>query len=197
VTESDPTGAGASFVVDPARSRVRVHTFAEGLLARLAHDLELVCTRLSGTAARAGASDAATTAGTTSLEAPLGGLEVAGVMKDGRLDERALSASDRRDILAKMLADVFHASASGVLRVDATLEGGAAKIRLLAPNGKSVEVMTRPELRPDGEGLRATGTFDVSLAKLGSDVLKGPMGAFRVKDRVAISFDVVFAPAAK
>jgi hypothetical protein len=197
VTESVPNSASASFVVDGARSRVRVHTFAEGLLARLAHDLELVCTKLSGTASRAAPTDGATATGTASLEAPLGGMEVTGVIKDGRLDERALSASDRRDILAKMHADVFHASPSGVLRLDATLEGSAAKVRLLAPNGKSVEATTQAELRPDGEGLRATGTFDLSLAKLGSDVVKGPMGAFRVKDRVAISFDVVFAPAAK
>ena len=30
---------------------------------------------------------------------------------------------------------------------------------------------------------------------IGSDVVKGPMGAFRVKDLVRVSFDVMFAPA--
>jgi hypothetical protein len=62
------------------------------------------------------------------------------------------------------------------------------------PNGRVVEVALRPELHTDGDGLRATGTFAVSLASMGSDVVKGPMGAFRVKDRVAVVFDLVFVP---
>ena len=46
------TRAVTDLVLDPAQSRVRIHTFAEGLLARLAHDLELVCGDLSGHATR-------------------------------------------------------------------------------------------------------------------------------------------------
>jgi hypothetical protein len=42
----------------------------------------------------------------------------------------------------------------------------------------------------------AKGTVEVSLAALGSKPVKGPMGAFRVKDRVRISFDLVFASGA-
>ena len=62
-------------VLDPARSRVQIHTFAEGLLARLAHDLALLCVELSGAASR-GPDAASATTGTASIEVPLRGLQV-------------------------------------------------------------------------------------------------------------------------
>ncbi|HEY8079115.1 MAG TPA: hypothetical protein VIF62_33515 [Labilithrix sp.] len=166
----------ADLVLDARASRVRVHTFAEGLFARLAHDLEITCGSLEGTASR--------DAKTATIEAPLSALEVAGVLKDGRLDEHALSASDRRDIASKMLREVFHADASARLKVEATIEG----VKLFLPNGRELAIATRVNV----EELRATGSFDVSLSAIGSDVIKGPMNAFRVKDRVAVLFDVRF-----
>lgn len=184
----------SNLVLDPTRSRVRIHTFAEGLLARLAHDLEIVCGDLAGSVTRS--ADGGEAAGTATLEAPLRGMSVGGVLgKDGRLDERALSPTERRDIVAKMQSDVFHAGAEGTVRVEAHLEGGAARLRVVPPNGKAVESVVRPDVRADGEAIRATGTFEVSLAAIGSDAVKGPLGAFRVKDRVRVSFDVVFVPA--
>jgi hypothetical protein len=178
-------------VLDPAQSRVRVQTFAEGLFARLAHDLELVCGDLSGTASR---SDDST--GTASIEIPLRGFAVAGVLgKDGRVDERGLGATEQRDCLAKMQRDVFHASADAVVRVEVHAGGASARVRVVPPNGKAVETVIRPEVRADGDVTRATGSFEVSLMAIGSDVVKGPMGAFRVKDKVKVIFAVAFVPA--
>src|SRR5690606_11695914 len=89
--------------LDTEKSRVRIHTFAEGMFARLAHDLELSCGRLSGSAER---TDEGVGAG--SLTVPLAGIRVSGTLKGGRLDPRGLSASDRDDVLTKMRKDVFH-----------------------------------------------------------------------------------------
>jgi len=48
-------------------------------------------------------------------------------------------------------------------------------------------------LEPKGDtGTRVTGTFDVSLSAIGSDPVKGPMNAFRVKDSVEVLFELVF-----
>ena len=174
-------------VLDPTQSRVRIRTFAEGLLARLAHDLELTCRDLGGTATSEGKS------GKGSIAVPLGGMTVAGVLKDGHLDDRALSATERRDIVAKMQHDVFHAGPEGVVRVEVHLDGSSARIRIVPPNGRAVETVIQPELRPDGAAVRATGAFEVSLMALGSEVVKGPMNAFRVKDKVRLTFDVLFA----
>ena len=179
-------------VLDAARSRVRIHTFAEGLLARLAHDLELSCGELEGTAS--GDKDA--TAGTASILVPLRGMAVAGVLgKDGRVDDRGLSPTERRDCIAKMYSDVFHSRAGGVVRVEVKLAGGEARLRIVPPSESEVVVVIRPDLRPEAGGVRATGSFDVSLKAIGSGPVKGPMGAFRVKDRVMISFDVLFVVA--
>jgi hypothetical protein len=180
-------------VLDPTRSRVRLQTFAEGLLARLAHDLELVCGELSGTASRS--SD---TSATASIEVPLRGIAVAGVLeKDGRVDDRGLNPSERRDCIAKMYVDVFHARPDAVVRVEVHVDGASARVRVVPPNGKAVETVVRPEIRNEGDVVRATGSFEVSLMAIGSDVVKGPMSAFRVKDKVKVVFAVAFVPAAR
>ncbi len=186
----------SDLVLDPARSRVRIQTFAEGLLARLAHDLELVCGDLTGHASRSGER---ADAGSATIEAPLRGFAVAGVLgRDGRVDDRGLGPSERRDCLAKMASDVFHtrpeAVGEAMVLVQIQLERGSARVRVVPPNGKAVEAVLKPDVRTDGDAVRASGSFEVSLMGIGSDVVKGPMGAFRVKDRVKVLFDVVFAP---
>ena len=184
----------SDLLLDPARSRVRIQTFAEGLFARLAHDLELVCGDLSGHAARA--ADGRADAGSASIEAPLRGFAVAGVVgRDGRVDERGLNPTERRDCIAKMYTDVFHARPDAMVLVQAQLDGASARVRIVPPNGKAVEMVIKPEVRVDGDALRASGSFELSLMAIGSDVVKGPMGAFRVKDRVNVLFDVMFARA--
>ncbi|MBX3191159.1 MAG: hypothetical protein KF819_29450 [Labilithrix sp.] len=177
-------------VLDAARSRVRLQTFAEGLFARLAHDLELSCGELSGTGRGEGA-----TAGSADIDAPLRAVTVTGVLrKDGSIDAGGLSPSDRNDCLAKMRSDVFHDRGDGVVRVEARVEAGAARVRVVPPNGKAVEVTTRPDVRAEGDAIRASGKLEISLSAIGSDVVKGPMGAFRVKDVVTVVYDVVFVP---
>ncbi len=178
--------------LDPGRSRVRIRTFAQGLLGRLAHDLELVCRNLTGSAERT-SSDA----GSGSIEAPIGAIDVAGTLKDGRVDPNGLSPSDREDCLVKMRRDVFHVHANGgasaVVRIEATLEAGKARVRLVPPNGRATERLVNISLEPEGStGTRVTGTFDVSLSAIGSDPVKGPMNAFRVKDSVEVLFELVF-----
>lgn len=185
----------SDLVLDPSRSRVRIQTFAEGLFARLAHDLELLCNEVSGTALTNAETTpgGGKTTGTASVEAPLRGMVVAGVLgKDGRVDPRGLSPSEQRDALAKMQQDVFHAGPDAVVRIEAHHDGDGARIRLVPPAGKAVESVVRPEVQVDAGAVHARGSFEVSLAAIGSDVVKGPMGAFRVKDRVKVIFDVVF-----
>lgn len=179
-------------VLDAEKSRIRLQTFAEGLFARLAHDLELACSDLSGTATRA--EGEGSPKGKANVEVPLRGISVAGVLtKSGAVDAGAMSPTDQRDCLAKMHHDVFHARPDGVVRVDIHAEGGAARVRIVPPNGKGIEVVTKPEIVIEGDAIRANGRLEVSLAAIGSDVVKGPMNAFRVKDKVTVLFDVVFA----
>ncbi len=174
-------------VLDDRESRIRIHTYAEGLFARLAHDLELVCGAVSGVASKE--------ARAATIEASVAGIEVAGVLKDGHVDDRTLSAGEKRDILDKMRREVFHAGADARVRIEATLaDGGAARVRIVMPNGRAVEATSRPDVRDQDGVVRASGSLDLSLAAIGSDVVKGPMNAFRVKDRVVVQYDVVLRP---
>ena len=184
-------------VLAPAQSRVRIHTFAEGLFSRLAHDLKLTCGELSGTASFDGKS------GTASIVAPLHGMSVAGTLgKDGCVDERGLNPSERRDCIAKMHHDVFHARPDAVVKLEVHLDGDRARVRIVPPNGRAIEEVLSPTMHRDERGsVRASGAFDVSLMAIGSDLVKAPLNAFRVKDKVRVSFEVVFealaeAPAA-
>lgn len=154
-----------------------------------------MCIELSGTASR-GPDAASATTGTASIVVALRGLQVAGTLtKDGRIDQSGLSPGERRDCLAKMHKDVFQAGPDAVVRVEAGLLGSSARVRVVPPNGRAVEIVVQPDLRNEDDGLRATGDFQLSLAAIGSEVVKGPMGAFRVKDGVRILFDVMFMPA--
>ena len=169
-------------ILDAARSQIHIRTFAEGLMARLAHDLDLVATAVQGTASEDGAQ----------LQIPLAGLAVAGVLgKDGSVDPRVLSVADQRSILEKMHADVFRVAPGGVVVVDAAQQGPRAMARLQFPNGRTAEVPVQVHLR---EGARVVGELTLSLEAIGSLVVKGPMNAFRVKDRVTVAFDLVFVP---
>jgi hypothetical protein len=187
-------------VLAPENSRVRIRTFAQGLLARLAHDLELVCRDVSGSAERfrEGALESEADSGTVSLEIPVAKIDVAGTVKDGRVDPDGLSPSEREDCLAKMCKDVFHTTpgSNAVVRVDGKLDGGKARIRVSPPNGRAIEQALTVRVDPAGErGVRIAGSFEMSLASIGSDPVKGPMNAFRVKDSVELVFELVFAEA--
>lgn len=180
-----------NLVLDPAGSRVHVRTFAEGLFARLAHDLELACRDVEGEGHYA--PDAGS--GSATLEVPITGIYVVGVRKGAAVDEQGLSPSDKHDAIEKMRHDVFHTTAQDArVRVEASLDQGKARVRVVAPSGRSTEVTLAPRLRSEGDVVHVAGTFPVSLQALGSDVVKGPMGAFRVKDLVEIDADLAFRP---
>lgn len=179
--------ANDRFEVDAGESRVVIHTFAEGLFAKLAHDLELVA-RVSGHATRSRDAE-----GTFELEVPVSSIEVVGARKGGVVDAGALSASDKGEILAKMREDVFRsgASADGAVRITGELAAGNARAKIEAPRGASTRVDAKAQAKVDGERADVTLSFGVSLAALGSAPVKGPMGAFRVKDTVQITAELV------
>jgi len=178
--------------LDSKHATITIRTFAEGLLSRLAHDLELVCREVTGTA-----EDRGNGAGSARLEIPIAKIEVAGTLKSGTVDPNGLSRSDRDDCIGKMRREVFQVrGASDVVKIEADVEDGRARIRLVMPNGSTVEQVMplRPTTAEDGS-LCIRGVVDLSLTAIGSWPVKGPMNAFRVKDRVEVIFDVAFQPA--
>ena len=151
------------------RSDIRIRTFAEGLFSKLAHDLELICRDVTATV----------DGETATLQIKVDRIAVAGAVKNGRVDPNVLSTSYCEEILAKMKREVFH----GAANVEVTADRSKVVVKM---NGKSVE----KRLTTDGD--QARGVLELSLQALGSHPVKGPMNAFRVKDRVEVHYDVAF-----
>jgi hypothetical protein len=176
-----------TLLVDSTAATITVRTRAEGLLARLAHDLELTGADVSGSVSIDG------DAWTADLSLAVASLRVAGVLHGDELDRAALSAEDRAEIEQKMQEDVFFgrgrvlsASAQGTSRTsgEATISIGSRSQRV------PVTVSAEPLL--EGK-IKATGRFTLSLEKLGVKPIKAPLGAFRVKDAVEVLFALSLA----
>jgi len=165
---------------DTAGSRVVVRTFAEGMLSRLAHDLEIEA---------GGAEGHVDDAGRAKVRFPVARLRVRGVVRSAKVDAEALSASDRADI-ERRIAEAFE----GVMHVEVEgeLAGDRAKLRVTC--GRRAQELEVPASVERGEGgrVRVKGKAKLSHKSLGLTPVRGPLGAFRVADGVEVTFDVVF-----
>lgn len=167
--------------VDPRRTSVHVRTFAEGLLSRLAHDLEIEAKEITGESA-----DAELSRGR--LELRVEGLRVVGAVKRGTVDAAVLSARDRSDIEEKIRSEVLPGAS---VVVDAERNGSRARLTIRTPTGRaSVDVAVT--VGSDGV---ASGHCELSLRALGVAPVKGPLGAFRIADRIAVAFRIAFVAA--
>ena len=173
-----------SLLVDRGSATLTVRTRAEGLLARLAHDLELTSADVGGAATLDGE------AWTADLSMPVASLRVVGALHGDKLDRGTLSAADRARIEQKMREDVFFGGAAILTAAarGASLTIGEATISI-ASRSQRVPVTLRAEPSVDGT-TRVTGRFTLSLDRLGAKPIKGPLGAFRVKDAVEVSFTI-------
>ena len=181
------------YSIDLSRSSLQIFTSADGLLARLAHDLRLSV----GAAAIDVVRDESEA--TVRAHVRIGALRVDGVMKDGALREGVLSAHDREEILNKMRAEVFGGKGDDALiELEGSLRGDSLSGTLRSPNGRSARVNAKVTTVHDGAeaapGEHVRGTFEVSLKELAGHDIKGPLGAFRVSDHVRVTFDAHFVP---
>jgi hypothetical protein len=168
---------------------ITLRTRAEGLLARLAHDLELTSAEVSGHV------DVDGDAWTAELSVPVASLRVVGALHGDAVDSAVLSAADRAQIEQKMREDVFFGAARVVTATarGASLSSGEATIAIGSRSQRITFPLSAPALA-DGT-LRPTGRFTLSLDALGVKPIKGPLGAFRVKDAVDVSFAILLVSA--
>jgi hypothetical protein len=176
------------YVLDPAASSLTVWTRAKGMLARLAHDLEIGARDIEGRAT----ADAA--AWLADVVVPTASLRVAGTLHGERVDTRALSPSDRTDIERRMRDEAL---------------GGAREIRLRAEGQArdrgtaTLSIGDRPParvaltltVREDADPLVVSGRAEVSLRAIGSPEIRAPLGAFKVADVVEVRFQFTLRPA--
>jgi hypothetical protein len=176
--------APRTLALDAPRSRLAVRTRAVGMLARLAHDLEIVATRLDARAELDG------DAFRGELTFPVDGLEIAGVLKGDRVDPNVLSTSDRAEILKRMRADAFRGAPAVEVRASGTSRERAEIV--ITVGGRSANATVALDTREDGDAIAARGTAKLSLKSLGAREIKAPLGAFSVKDDLEVAFDLRF-----
>jgi hypothetical protein len=170
-----------SAAIDFEASTVTIRTRAKGMLARLAHDLEIDASDFAGEVELDG------DAWTASLVFDAAKLRVVGVPKGQRVDRTVLSSSDKDEIEQRMRTELRGG------RVEVRAEGsdrrrGEVKVKAAAGE-QTLPVSISVEERSDGE-LVAKGELKLSLKRLGIQEIKGPLGAFKVDDAVEVAFRI-------
>lgn len=174
--------------LDPTGSKLTLRTRATGMLAALAHDLEISATELRGAARLEGDSWSG------ELEIPVAGLRVAGTLRGDTLDPSGVSDRDRREIEQRIRdevlrgTDVVRVAASG-----ATRDRGEARVTLVS--GSAALQVTLSARDRDAGAVGVTGRCQLSMASLGVREVKGPLGAFKLKDALEVLFDLTLRPA--
>jgi len=176
-----------NLTIDSSNSKISVRTRASGMLAKLAHDLELQVMQPQGRAERTDAGFSG------ELRIPVTSLRVTGQLHGDRVDSAGISSSDRAEIERKLRDEVFAGSNEIVVRGQGT-PWNRAEITVETARGKmplSVSLRTTEE----DPAIRISGRTELLLSKLGVREIKGPLGAFKVKDAVEVLFEITLRPA--
>jgi hypothetical protein len=167
-------------VVDPARSTLEVRTYAEGALSRLAHDLSLRVTGVTG-AGEVGETAAA------DFRIPISSLRVHGLLHGDSVDTSAPTGLERTEIEKRIHRDVF--SGSEELHVHIEIAGGQARGSVRWEGGGGA--LAFPARVDEAAGIwRCAGRAMISLASLGVKPIYGPLRAFRVSDRIEVRWSI-------
>jgi hypothetical protein len=178
--------ANDRFDLDAQRSRVRLRTYAKGLLSALAHDLELE-------AIPTGAIQKENDAWKATLEVRADAIKVLGVLRRGRVHTDVLSANDVREIERKIREEVLAPSDAIVVEVHGTPEIPEPIVRMAAPRTGVAKPKATIDVKADDEVIEAKVRGTISMRALGLPEVKGPLGAFVIKDDVEIEAMLVFS----
>lgn len=170
--------------IDEKGSTVIVRTRATGVLARLAHDLEIRSTEVRGSATTEGDS------WTAEASLPVASLRVIGARKGDRVDPGVLSADDRAEIERKIREEVFGGKGDIAVRAEGStrMRGEGAVSIGGSPRGRIRLAQAATEA--DDGSVSVSGRSEVSLRALGIADVRGPLNAFRVSDTVEVVYNL-------
>ena len=107
------------------------------------------------------------------------------------MDRAVLSPSDRAEIERKIRDEVLVVEEIVVIAEGSDRSAGDVVVK--ARRGEQRRKVTlHSEDRPGGE-IVTYGTLDLSLRALGIEEIKGPLGAFKVDDRIEVAFWIMLA----
>jgi len=154
---------------------VRVFTFKEGLLSRIAHDLRLDVgrfdVRLDGERVKASFE-------TTSLT-------VDGVMKKGRLDRNGLNKRDMSQIQRTIRDEIFHSNRFPQISFEGVREGSRIS-GTLEMKGRRADLAFDIGSNP----AQWTGRVELRPSRWGIPPYKALMGAIKLKDKIVVTLEL-------
>lgn len=182
ITRTDSLGGPAGIEHTPPRvtATLRIFTYRQGLLSRFGHDLQLTFDRFN-------------------LEAEEGkfygrfqvdSVRVLGAMRDGGLDENALSSSDRAKIEETVRREVLQADRYPEAKVEAAVEsrgsGGEARGSLTLLGRR----LALPLMKLISVEEQFVGGLTIEPSRWGVKPYRAMAGALKLKDEVAIEIAV-------
>jgi len=163
-------------------NQVRVFTFAEGLLSRIAHDLRLHIEAEGVQIQRSGAE--------VSAELEPDRFIVDGAINNGQLDRDALSPRDRNKIVGTVRGEILKTSQHPMIRFKGTVREQGEHVLELAGE-LELAGLRRPlafvATREDG---RIKARLTLRPTTWGIRPYKALAGAIRLQDRVVIELDL-------
>jgi hypothetical protein len=185
------------YVLDGTESQLRVWTYKEGLLSRVAHDLCIQATGVEGSVEVAEAEGGPRRLAVT-VRFPTKGLRVQGQAKDGRVVP--LKFSDHQEIERNLTGDsVLAAQRNPEVSYggEGTLTDHGAQIDgSLTLAGQQRSLPLRAQVREDGDGLRVEGEVRFLQSTFGIKPFRALMGALKLQDGVRVSWSLLLRPEA-
>jgi len=163
-------------VVDP-RSQLKIRTRAKGLLSRLAHDLEMEAS-IEGDGNRDGDRYEGT------MTVRIDSSRVIGTLKHNELDRNVLSAADCAEIERKIRHEVFRGEPDVTVRV----KGDDVRVCF---GERMTTVRPKLDVHVRDHETEVHATCTVTMRALGLAEVKGPLGAFSLKDDVEIEAAII------
>lgn len=161
--------------MDFATPECRVFTFKEGLLSKIAHDLEIEVTDLK----------VELDGEKLSAVVDAKSLRVVGAHTNGRLDPGVLSAGDRAKIEKSIVKDVLHSAKHPEIRFEGTVEQGETQATIkgtLHLHGRSKPITATATL-VDGVW---SSELQIHQPDFGIKPYSAMLGALKVKPEVRV-----------
>lgn len=161
-----------------ASPRIMVHTYKEGLLSRLAHDLRLTVQRF----------DVQLTEGQVTATLSAASLKVDGAMRKGVLAPDVLSETDRTTIERTLSQEILRAST----HPDVVFRGTLSRERggLIARGSLNLNGRDQPLDLPVVLENAATIDVEVAPSRWGIAPYRAMAGALKVQDRVRVVIEL-------
>ncbi len=172
--------------LDPARSTLRVWTFKDGLLARLAHDLSLEATGLRSTLEPAEGGDR------VELDVPADGLRVRGQVVRGEVTP--LGDKEHREIEGNARGPrVLDAARHPTVRFRGAGRREGERVRVegtLELHGVTRPLSVEGRWREAAGALEVEGEVELRPSEWGIAPYTALLGALKVQDRVRVTWSL-------